>query len=114
MDIHEQIDDLDQQSNLFFGIHINDRSYIYISTSNTYLAHFLFLLSQQDFISKIFSEIMLEQRQYKIDSIKSKIIPVLKLPCFFSHRKGGEKARQFQYWNFLFEWSRFNIFLTKI
>ena len=38
----------------------------------------------------------LEQRQYKNDSIQSKLIPILKLPRFFS---GDEKARQFQSWN---------------
>ena len=47
----------------------------------------------------------IEQRQYKNDSIQSKIIPVLKLLRFFPYRLGGEKARQFQNWNFFTEWS---------
>ena len=37
----------------------------------------------------------LEQRQYKNDSIQSKIIPILKLARFFPHCIGGEKERQF-------------------
>ena len=41
-------------------------------------------------------EVLLEQRQDKNDSIQSKIIPILKLPRFFPHRLGGEKARQIQ------------------
>ena len=40
----------------------------------------------------------LEQKQYKKESIQSKIILVLKLPRFFPRRKGGEKAGQFQNW----------------
>ena len=43
---------------------------------------------------------VLEQRQNKNDSIQSKIIPILKLPRFFPHRLGGEKARQIQGWNY--------------
>ena len=43
---------------------------------------------------------LLEQRQYKDDSIQSEIIPILNLPRFFPSRKGGEKARQFQNWNY--------------
>ena len=42
----------------------------------------------------------LEQRQDKNDSIPTKIIPVLRLPHFFSRRIGGKKERQFQNWNF--------------
>ena len=38
----------------------------------------------------------LEPRQYKNDSIQSKIIPILKLARFFPHCLGGEKERQFQ------------------
>ena len=41
-----------------------------------------------------------EQRQYKSDSIQSKIIPVLKLARFFPHCIGCEKERQFQRWNY--------------
>ena len=40
--------------------------------------------------------LVLEQRQYKNDSIQSKIIPIFKLPHFFPCRLGGEKARQIQ------------------
>ena len=40
----------------------------------------------------------LELRQYKNDSIQSIKNPVLKLPHFFLHRLGDEKARQFQNW----------------
>ena len=43
---------------------------------------------------------VLEQRQNKNDSIQSKIIPILKLPLFFSFCTGGEKAWQFQRWNY--------------
>ena len=43
---------------------------------------------------------LLEQRQNKNDSIQSKIIPILKLPRFLSHRIGDEKVRQFQSWNY--------------
>ena len=42
----------------------------------------------------------LELRQYKNDSIQSKIIPILKLALFFPHCLGGEKERQFQSWNY--------------
>ena len=50
---------------------------------------------------------VLEQRQYKNDSIQSELIPILNLARFFSHCLGGEKERQFQSWNyFLTEWSR--------
>ena len=45
-------------------------------------------------------EILLEQRQYKNDSIQSKITPILKLARFFPHCIGGEKERQFQSWNY--------------
>ena len=38
----------------------------------------------------------LELRQYKNDSIQSKIIPTLKLPRFFTPYTGREEARQFQ------------------
>ena len=41
-----------------------------------------------------------EQRQYKNDSIQSKIIPTLKLPLFFTTKTVREKARQFQNWNY--------------
>ena len=41
----------------------------------------------------------LEQRQYKNYSIKSKIIPILKLARFFPHCLDGETERQFQSWN---------------
>ena len=47
-----------------------------------------------------FFQNQLEQRQNKNDSIQSKIIPILKLPRFSPHRIGGEKARQFQSWNY--------------
>ena len=43
---------------------------------------------------------LLEQRQYKNDSIQSKISPILKLARFFPHYIGGEKERQFQSWNY--------------
>ena len=43
---------------------------------------------------------LLEQRQNKNDSIQSEIIPILKLPLFFPDRIGGEKAWQFQTWNY--------------
>ena len=43
---------------------------------------------------------LLEPRQYKNDSIQSKIIPILKLARFLSHCLGGEKERQFQSWNY--------------
>ena len=39
---------------------------------------------------------ILEQRQYKKDSIHSKIILVLNFPRFSSYRIGGEKTRQCQ------------------
>ena len=42
----------------------------------------------------------LEQRQNTNDSIWSNIIQILKLLRFFSHRIGGEKARQTQSWNY--------------
>ena len=42
---------------------------------------------------------VLELRQYKNDSIQSKIIPTLKLPRFFHHLDGEGKERQFQNWN---------------
>ena len=38
---------------------------------------------------------LLEQRQYKNDSIQSKIIPILKLARFFTQCLGGEKERYF-------------------
>ena len=37
--------------------------------------------------------VLLEQRQYKNESIQSNIIRVLKLPRFSPHRLGVEKAR---------------------
>ena len=43
---------------------------------------------------------ILEQRQYKNDSIQSKIIPILKLARFSPHFIGGKKERQFQSWNY--------------
>ena len=42
---------------------------------------------------------LLEQRQYKNDSIQSKIIPRLKLPRFFTTYTVRGKERQFQNWN---------------
>ena len=44
--------------------------------------------------------LLLELRQYKNDSIQSKIIPTLKLPLFFTTYKVREKTRQFQNWNY--------------
>ena len=41
----------------------------------------------------------LEPRQYKNDSIQSKIIPTLKLPRFFTTYTVRGKERQFQNWN---------------
>ena len=46
------------------------------------------------------------------DSIQLKIVLVLKLPHFYPHRKGGEKAQQFQIGTFLTELSRSDIFLA--
>ena len=51
----------------------------------------------------------LEPRQYKNDSIQSKIFPVLKLPHLFSRRVGDEKERQFQNWIF-FDWMEFFLY----
>ena len=51
-------------------------------------------------INRAKSWLILEQRQNKNDSIQPKIIPILKLPRFFPHRLGGEKARQIQGWNY--------------
>ena len=42
------------------------------------------------------SNLKLEQRHNKNDSIQT----ILKLPPFFPHCIGGEKARQFQRWNY--------------
>ena len=42
----------------------------------------------------------IELRQYKNDSIQSKIIQTLKLPLFFTTYTVREKARQFQNWNY--------------
>ena len=55
---------------------------------------------------------LLEQRQYKKDSSQTKIILVLKLPRFFSHHVGDEKARQFQNWIFFTDWGRSYIVLA--
>ena len=44
--------------------------------------------------------VKLELREYKKDFIKSKIIPILRLPRFFTTYKVREKARQFQNWNY--------------
>ena len=41
----------------------------------------------------------LELRQYKNNSIQSKIILILKLPLFFITYTAREKARQFKKWN---------------
>ena len=58
---------------------------------------------------------LLEQRLKKNDSIQSKMIPILKLPRFFPRRIGGEKARQFQTWNFFWnELSRSHIVLALV
>ena len=51
-------------------------------------------------ISALPKRLCLEQRQYKNDSIQSKLIPILKLPPFSPRRIGGKKARQFQNWNY--------------
>ena len=48
---------------------------------------------------------ILEQRQYKNDSIQSKIILILNLPRCFPYRIGGEKTRQFQNRNYF--WLKF-------
>ena len=48
----------------------------------------------------IMCDLMIEQRQNKNNSIQSEIIPILKLPLFSPDRIGGEKARQFQTWNY--------------
>ena len=42
----------------------------------------------------------LKQRQNKNDSIKSEIIPILKLPLFSPDSIDGEIARLFQTWNY--------------
>ena len=63
----------------------------------------------------VISAAYIEPRQYKNDSIQSKIIPRLKLPLFCPDRKGGEKARQFQSLElFLTEWSRSYIVLALV
>ena len=41
----------------------------------------------------------LELRQFKNDSIQSKIIPILKLPRFFTTYTARGKGRQIQNWN---------------
>ena len=41
----------------------------------------------------------LEPRQYKNDSIQSKIIPTLKFPPLFTIYTVREQAREFQNWN---------------
>ena len=46
------------------------------------------------------SHLELEQRQYKNDSILSKIIPILKLARFYTNYTGREKVRQIQNWNY--------------
>ena len=51
-------------------------------------------------ITRLTRLIRLEQRQYKNDSIQSKIVPILKLARFIPHCLGGEKERQFQSWNY--------------
>ena len=43
------------------------------------------------------SAVLLEPRQYKNNSIQSKIIPIFKLARFFPHCIGGKKERQFQF-----------------
>ena len=53
------------------------------------------------------SNSILEPRQYKNDSIQSKIIPRLKLPRFFTHLYGqGKRAAISKLELFLTEWSR--------
>ena len=44
---------------------------------------------------------VLELRQYKNISIRSKNISTLKLPLFFITYGAREKVRQFQNWNFI-------------
>ena len=44
--------------------------------------------------------LLLNLIQYKNDSIQSKIILIFKLPSFFCGCIDGEKARQFQSWNY--------------
>ena len=51
-------------------------------------------------VSKKINSLVLEPRQYKTDSIQSKIIPTLKLPRFFNTYTVKEKVRQFQNWNY--------------
>ena len=63
-------------------------SYVAVSVS------FLFLEINSDTLRS------LEQRQFRNDSIQSRIIPIWKLPPFYPRRIGGEKARQSQNWNY--------------
>ena len=46
------------------------------------------------------TEFLAQARQYKNDSIQSKIIPTLKLPLFFTTYTVRGKARQYKNWNY--------------
>ena len=51
-------------------------------------------------VTERIEEAFLELRQYKDNSIQSKIIPILKLPRFLPRCVSDEKERQFQDWIF--------------
>ena len=79
--------------NLLYNIiHHDGHSY---HKNDRHLALFVSKLCYQAKIVQI-----LELRQYKNDSIQSKIIPTLKLPLFFTTYTVRGKARQFQNWNY--------------